>query len=373
MSLKKAILACVSVVAFSVSPSGKGTAGVRMRIRDETAPAGGMVQMKVLSTEVTPISGGRPRFAFDQNVFDGVAGFSLFNANGEAAGAAVIDGNDVQVSYVTTAPETGDYPVITVTLPIRPDAVADTSTLFTLDPRSAWTFWNTGADTARISPATVTVGGSVSITDVVPGEGVVPAGTVVSVRGLGFSSQTQLQVAAPTYRDVRVVSPTELQFMLSGATNMTGLHIRATNPDNSRATYLAYMRGITTTLSARTLLAMTEPIFAVTPRAVATLGPIATLWGHQYAALAFQNPNAADVTIDVSLYADDGTLLYETARTLVGRHRVALEVSELLDGVAPPAGSSIVVNASAPIDAISLLCDEKAWTVSPSLPLEARR
>ena len=41
------------------SGGGKGTdpgtgAGLTLRIRDEMAPPGGMVQMKVLTTEVTP-------------------------------------------------------------------------------------------------------------------------------------------------------------------------------------------------------------------------------------------------------------------------------------------------------------------------------
>ena len=72
------------------------------------------------------------------------------------------------------------------------------------------------------------------------------------------------------------------------------------------------------------------------------------------------------------LVAEDGTLLHESVQTIDSRERRALEVSEWLDGVAPPAGSSIVVSASAPIDAISLLCDEGRWTVAAGLPLEAQ-
>jgi hypothetical protein len=93
--------------------------------------------------------------------------------------------------------------------------------------------------------------------------------------------------------------------------------------------------------------------------APATSGPTAT--------------TAGDVAIRMALYDAAGTLVHQSALTLGSRHRLALEVSELLEGVAPPPGSSLVVNASAPIDAIGLRCDEGSWTVSPSLPLEAQR
>ena len=133
------------------------------------------------------------------------------------------------------------------------------------------------------------------------------------------------------------------------------------------------MRGTTTTVSSRALLAATEPIFSVTPRAAATLGPFPSSSESQYAGLALQNPTPGDVAVGIALYDAGGALLYQSSRTLARQQRLAMELSELLDGVTPPPGSSVVVSASAPIDAIGLLCDDGSWTVSPSLPLEARR
>jgi hypothetical protein len=49
------------------------------------------VQMKLRTTEVSPISGGRPNFMFDASVFESAVGFSVFNPNGEAAGAVTIE------------------------------------------------------------------------------------------------------------------------------------------------------------------------------------------------------------------------------------------------------------------------------------------
>jgi hypothetical protein len=382
MSAKNVMLAAVTAIALGVTAFAWGGGGtgadsaseneLKLRIRDEMAPPGGMVQMKVVPYEVTPISGGRPGFSFDSAVFADVEGFDM-SVTGELAGAAVIAGARVDVSYATNGGLTTDYPILTVALRIRPDAAVGATTLFTFDPRSIWNISPTGPVVARrITPGTVTVGGTVSISDVVPGAGVWPVGTVVRVQGIGFNSSTRLRVNDVATRAVRLVSPNEMQFTLAQTTGMRGVRLRAENPE-STSTYYAYMRGITSTVSSRALLAAAEPIFAVTPRAVATLGPFPSLSATQYAGLALQNPNAGDVAIGIALYDAGGALLYRSTRTLESQHRLALELSELLDGVTPPPGSSVVVSASAPIDAIGLLCDEASWTVSPSLPLEAQR
>jgi len=255
---------------------------------------------------------------------------------------------------------------------VRPDAIAGSKTAFGFDPTSVWEFDQSGPVTARISPATMTVAaaGSTSISDVVPGEGVWPAGTVVSVRGTGFDAKTSLKVNDTLIAGVRLVSPTEMQFVLVQPTEIRGLRITATGKNS--VTYYAYMRGLTAQVSSRTLLAKIEPIFSTTQRTVATIAPALSMSGSQYEAVALQNPNLTDVTVGLSLHAADGTVLYETSRTMAARERLALEASELLDGVAPPAGATIVVTASQPIDAFSLLCDEATATAIPALPLEAQ-
>jgi hypothetical protein len=378
MVAPKGILAAVTAAALGVTAvaGSHGDFGsdsdLKLRIRDEMAPPGGVVQMKVESYEVTPISGGRPGFNFDSDVFSGVEGLDMF-VTGELAGAAVIDGTRVEVSYATNGGSTGDYPIMSVALRIRSDAAVGTRTLFTLDPRSTWNIPSYGPVMAtRIVPGTVTVGGSVSITGVVPGAGVWPAGTVVRVQGIGFNSRTRLRVDDVETRSVRFVSPTEMRFTLAETAGLRGVRMRAENSD-FRSTYYPYMRGITSAVSSRTLLAATQPIFSVTPRVVATLGPFPSLDEHRYGGLALQNPTMADVLIEMALHDAGGALLYRSARALAAQHRLALELSELLDGVPPPSGSTVIVRASAPIDAIGLLCDEASRTVSPSLPLEALR
>ena len=125
--------------ALGVSAAAERDSDLTFRFRDETAPAGATVQMKLEDTEGTPISIGRPTFAFNADMFAGVDGIGVFAETGEAAGAAVIDGNSVTINYVTTTPVTGDHPIMTVTLRIREDAATGSRTQFTLNPSSVWT------------------------------------------------------------------------------------------------------------------------------------------------------------------------------------------------------------------------------------------
>ena len=150
----------------------------------------------------------------------------------------MIDGDHVSIAYVTTTPFTGDYPLLTVALRIRPDVPAGTRTLFTLNPSSLWTLNGRPVGT-RVSPATVTAGGSVAVSSVSPGEGWFPAGTVVSVRGVGFNGQTRVHLENANITAERVVSATEIRFTLAEAAMMTAARVRVDNPDGSRVIYYA--------------------------------------------------------------------------------------------------------------------------------------
>lgn len=339
---------------------------VRLRIEDERVPPAGVVQMKAERYEVTPISGGRPRFSFDPALFEEFAGFGMFAPTGELAGAAVVDANRADISYVTTRTAPGDLPLLTVALRVREDAARGSRASFTLDPSTTWSLNGRTVDT-RVEAGEVTVGGSLAVASVVPGQGYFPAGTVVSVRGMGFNKQTRLRVEDTEIGAVRTVSPTEMQFTLAEAADMTGKRLRIDNRDGSRVFYYSYTYGIPAAVSSRPLLATTVPIFSGKVRSVATFAAWPATTGSQYVALALLNPNLAGAEVTIAVYSPAGALLDWSSVSLNEGHRLALEVSELLDGVAPPAGSSVRVTSSLPIHAFRLLCDESTWTVTPTL------
>jgi IPT/TIG domain-containing protein len=358
----------IGVLAL-VATAAAGGSELTLRLRDETAPAGSLVQMKVLTTEVTPISGGRPHLTFAPDAFESVAGIALFAPGGELAGAAVMSGNGVAISYVTTVPFTGDYPVLTFSLALRPGLPLGSVAPVTLDP-SSWTL-NGVTVASRADTATVTVGGSVAVTDVVPGEGWFPAGTVVSVRGVGFVAGTRVRFKGNRVA-ARLVGPTEMQFTLGQGTDLTGAELRIDNPDLSRATYYSYLRAVPAAVSQRPVLAATRPVFSGVSRSLATFRPVPAMNpAFQYAGLALQNPNLDRAEVTLELYGADGGLIQSSTRSLESGYSLTLELAELFDGVAPPPGASVRVASSLPIEAFDLLVDERIRSVTPRLPLEA--
>ena len=369
-------IACMFAMRLAVADGGPGPSGsnqVSLHIPNEMAPPGGVVQMKLMVTAPTPISSGGPRLDFDAT-FDAVWGIELFNPTGDVNGAAVINGSQVNVFYTTSSGAQGtDYPIMTVALHVQSDAAPGTQTQFNLDPSSTWMLGLLGPATLKpMTPATVTVGGTISITNVVPGGGVLPAGSIVSIQGMGFQQNTQIQLNAIKAGSVAVISPNEIQFTLAEATNMTGQKIQVVNPDGSQDTYYSYMRGISLLQSARPLLQNTIPIFSSVTHSKAVFGQLGTLQASQFSGVAIQNPGTVAAAVAVSLYSAQNALLGGSTITLPPGYRFIEETSELTNGVAPSFGSYIVVSSNEPVQTFAFIADGAQSTLSPFAAVAAQ-
>jgi hypothetical protein len=352
----------------SGSGSGAPVQQIAFHIPNETAPPGGLVQMKFLLSVPTPISTGGPVTSFDAGMFDSVWGIELFCPDGDLNGGAMIAGSKVNIRYATTAGAAGtDYPIMTVALHIRPDATPGSSTQFQLDPSSTWTVNPSGAVTTAQPgpPATVTVGGTISILDVVPGGGVLPAGTVVSIKGMGFQPKTQVQLNAIKSSSIQLINSGEIQFTLAEATNMTGQKIQVVNPDNSQDTYFSYLRGITLAQSSQSLLQSAVPIFSSVTHSAAVFTPIAPASNSQFTGVALQNPSGAAANVTLALYSSANVLLGSSALTLPGGYRLMGSTLEFTQGAASPAGSYVLVTSTQPIQVFGFLADNSLGTILP--------
>jgi hypothetical protein len=353
-------------------PSGSNNQ-VSLHIPNEMAPPGGVAQMKLLVTAPTPISSGGPRVDFD-STFDDVLGVELFNPSGDVNGAAVINGSQVSVFYTTSSGAQGtDYPIMTVALHVRPDSEPGSRAQFSLDPSSTWMFGPLGLATLKpIPPATVTVGGTISITNVVPGGGVLSAGSVVSIQGMGFTPITQVQLNAIKASSISVIGPNEIRFTLAEATNMTGQKIQVVNPDGSQDTYFSYMRGLPLLQSARPLLQNTVPVFSPVTHSIAVFAPIAALPENQFSGVAVQNPGVVPAAVTISLYSAQNALLEASTISVPPGYRFMAETSELTNGVAPPQGSYVVVSSTQPVQNFAFIADASQSTVSPFAAIAAQ-
>jgi hypothetical protein len=350
-------------------PSGTTTTStkqVSLHIPNEMAPPGGLVQMKFMVTEPTPISTGGPALMLD-SMFDAVWGIELFCLTGDVNGVAMINGSRVNIQYTTTAGAQGtDYPIMTMALHIRPDAVPGSQTQFQLDPSSTWTLGLLGTTTLKPTPpAIVTVGGTISITNVVPGGGMLPAGTVVSIKGMGFQPKTQVQLNAIKFSSIQYVSPEEIQFTLAQPTNMTGQKIQVVNPDGSQDTYFSYLRGIPLTQSNQPLLAGAVPIFSSVTHSWAVFSPMAPGSSSQFTGIALQNPTLSAADVTVSMYSPTNFLLGSSTVTLPSGYRLMQEISELTQGATPGFGSYVVVSSTQSIEMLGFVGDNAASTIMP--------
>jgi hypothetical protein len=337
------------------------------------APPGGVVQMKLLVTTPTPISSGGPRFAF-HSAFDAVWGIELFNPTGDLNGAAVISGAQVNVFYTTSSGAQGtDYPIMTVALHVRPDAAPGTQAQFNLDPSSTWMLGLLGPATLKpMTPATVTVGGTISVTNVVPGGGVLPAGSVVSIQGIGFEAKTQIQLNAIKASSIAVISSNEIQFTLAETTNMTGKKIQVVNPDGSQDTYFSYLRGIPLFQSGHLLLQNTVPIFSSVTHSNALFAPMGAMPPNQFSGVAVQNPSVVPANVTISLYSVQNVLLGGSTINVPSGYRFIAETSELTNGVAPPLASYVVVSSTQPVQSFVFIADGSQSTLLPFAAIAAQ-
>jgi hypothetical protein len=295
----------------------------------------------------------------------------VFAPTGEAGGAAVLDGSSVTLAYVTTTPFSGgEYPVLTVSLRLREGLPAGSSALFTLEP-STWTVGGRSLPSKR-STGTVTTGGTVAITDVVPAGATFPTGTVISVRGVGFVGRTRLRLNGDRLDDAQVVSPNEIRFTLREPTNMAGAELRVDDSSGGKTIYYSYLRGTAAPTSLRPLLGSTLPVFSGVARTISTFGPLPAMNpAYQYAAVALQNPNLERADMTLVLYAANGAILNVTTRSVPSGQRLLLEVSELIPGARLLTGSSVRVQSSRPIQMFGLVVDDRIRSVTPRLPIEA--
>jgi len=206
--------------------------------------------------------------------------------------------------------------------------------------------------------------GAVSITDVLPGGGFLPAGSLVAVVGIGFQPGAQVLIDGVSLASTSWVDSSRIEVVTAVETQLDGRMVSVTNPDLTGATYFSYLRATDLGKSARPLLASTEAIFPVQTR---TRAVFAAPTSGTFFGLALQNPGAADSILSVELW-DAGSMVASASLTLPPRTKVSREVSELFPGIIPNAGSFFGLTAAVPVQMLGLSGNETDGSVTPVLP-----
>ncbi len=237
---------------------------IEPRIVSETLPSGSLMQIKMELTSPHPIVTGGARFEMDSS-FSGFDGVSVFSPSGDAYGAALLRGQTFTANIVSPQASLGtqlDYPFLVVASRIKAGIAAGTQIPINFSPNFVLNAPGGTPYTYVVTNGILTIGGSISVDNVIPGGGVLAAGTTVRILGTGFTPTTQLAPGTLTISNFRYVSPTELNFEMGQTASITGQRLRVKNPaNNNEVVYFSYLRATTIGASGRTLLNGVHPIF----------------------------------------------------------------------------------------------------------------
>ena len=344
-------------------------AGVSLKILNAHAPPGGMTQLIVTLTEPKPIVTGTADLAFDSAVLGPVMGVALYSPAGalsDAAGTAVV--SDGRLTVRTTSPSAefgtaGAVPILTVAISVRPDAPPFAQSAFSLDPATSLWVDPFGQPYAqKVKSGKFEIGGTLSISDVFPGGGFLPAGSTVSVRGLGFVPGSIVEIDGVPVASTAFVSDAQIDVTTGADADLYGRRVTVKNPDLSRAAYFSYLRAAWLGQTRRALLAATDPIFS--PQTFSSAFFASSVPDGRFFAFALQNPAPGPADVQLELRSTGGATLASAAVTLPPRTRLSRDLTELF-GPLPAGGGLIFVRSSAPVQMLGLLGDETAGTVEP--------
>jgi hypothetical protein len=333
-----------------------------LNVSREIAPPGGVAQVKVMLTVPQPISSGRLRLR--SSLASSTTGIALFDSSGRSGGVAVI-GKDLTVDFGSPSTLLGavlDYPILSVAVAVPPDAVIGQEFKVSLDELGTTLKDSAGNDVPlEFKDGSITVGGTLNISNVLPGGGARQAGSIIRVLGSGFLEATRARFKDGPPSTAEIINNGEIDFRLGADAQLDGLQVEI-RTDTEKARYFSYLRGIADGISSDPLVATVEPVFSAAVINSATIRT-ADLPGKLYG-MAFQNPNDVPVQISISQVLAGGET--DTEFSLAPGSKITRAISEWLPSFAPDAAdASWIVKISAPIQALGLLKDDLQQIISP--------
>jgi len=376
MILAMAILAAfpVSYAVAASSDAAPAFAGVSLSVASPTVPPSGLLQMQVFVTEPNPILKGKQRMAMVSSPpaapLGPIRDAALFSPAGDVSGVAVGRSGSTQVFFsspLTSFGTTIDTPVMAIAMPLTTSATVGQTVNLNLDPNvSLWYDPNSKLYPVELKSGILTVGGTLAISDVNPGAGIVQPGTVISIKGVGFQPTTLIDINEAAMASLKYVNPNLMQVTLSLPFDIRGKRIRATNTNNERVEYYPYQRTTALGKSTRLLVASSIPLFAQTTWTLGYFRP--TSQGTIFTGVALQNLNPASANITLRLYTKAGVLLAKQNVLLGTRVSLARDLAELFPGVVIGSGTRLKVSSDQPIQMLGLLGDDATGTLLPVNP-----
>jgi hypothetical protein len=347
--------------------------GLWLKVSDETAPAGSVVQIRITLTEPKPIIRTRMDLEFDEGVVGDIMSISVFSINGEASGTALRIGNVVHIEATSPTGNLGtveELPLLALSVRLRPNAPPEASTTFRIRPESVFyeredKIWKVEDN----APGVVKVGGNLSIDSVSPSGGYVQPGDTVRILGRGFQSASQVEIDGARVAMATVISDTEIRLNSNEPFLLDQRGIRVANPDGSETTFFTTLQSSDSSPSAYDLLAAASPLFPpfAQTSAVVTYSGAEQISGG-FAGVALQNPGTDPVTVSITALAPAGNVLGAATVQLSRLARFVRNLDELMPGFQPVPGATLRLDASAPIQVLGLEGNLNTGAIQPLSP-----
>ena len=332
---------------------GGATTGLSLKIRDEIAPPGGVVQMKLEVTEPRPIVRGTVSLSYDESMIDSFLGIAVFSPNGDAGATASWKNGVLHMEFNSPNQDLGmsDYPIVTFAVRLKPTAVPGSVSFFNLDlSQSALIDLFGNPYPAEIKPAMITVGGTLSVHNVFPGGGLAAAGTPITITGSGFDSKTSLNISTDAKYTFRVISPTEIRVIPQSAVDLTSSRIVVKN-SNETTTYYSYLRPAVAPALGDSAVTQVKPLPPTATLREALIGFGSIDAGT--VGIGLENPSAAAAAVTADLYDPLGNFIATSAIQVPAWSIRSVDLAAAFPGL-PVKPAVVRVKSTTPIQAMGL-------------------
>lgn len=340
--------------------------GISLAVENATVPPGGMFQFQLVLTEPKPMGTSSTR----PTTGTSTSGISLYDPLGVTAGVAVASGSGLQITSTSPTGTYGntpnpDYPILTISAPIPTTAVVGTKYTIGVDLANSFFLDPTGQPyPAELKPGTLTIGGTMAISDVVPGGGFQPAGTRIAIFGVGFTPASLVDFSLVKLRagDFQFVSPGEMDVILPQGVVMDGNRVRVSNELGEVSTYFSYLRAHVIGQSSHLLVAQSEALFSRLLYSSATLN-----WsrgGTKFTALAVQNPGTTAAEVTVNMLSAGNQVLGSVSFPLAAYSKMTRDLLELF-AQPPDTAVAVQVTSTQPLQVMGLFGDDASGNVVP--------
>jgi hypothetical protein len=364
MNLRRALLGLLLTVSLRAhaQTAAAPAQSLSLKILDEAAPPGGAIQIEVSLTEPKPILIGSGHIRSIPGAVLGV----VLPGNPDAAGTAVTGPAGLVVRTISPSGNLGlgvdAPPIFAVVVGIPTSTALGTTAPLALDaPTSSFT-GPSGLYTEQVKSGVFTAKNIISITNVVPGGGLLPSGSAISILGVGFQRGAGVEIDGATLSKTAFVSAGRVDVVLGAALQLDGKRVTVKNPDGTRSRYYSYLRAASLSPSAVPLLASTDAVYPVQPL---SLGVFPAVPSSGFMGIALQNPGTVAAQITIQLRTAAGVVATSTL-TLPPLTEVSRAASELFPSLS--AANVLSVSSSSPVQMLGLLGDSAAGTVTPVLP-----